>query len=131
MIDPLIAEARLAARDKEIERLSYKGKLKDAVVEAANACITAWDDAKWPPSIPLRKALAALDASVSERQTPCEHSWGVPVAIKDTEVCVKCGLWKNRDTVLEGQKPLGQELSEGLEEFYGDEYERLRSKVVK
>ncbi len=37
-----------------------------AVVEAANACITAWDDAKWPPSIPLRKALAVLNEPVLE-----------------------------------------------------------------
>jgi len=32
-----------------------------AVVEAAQLCIMAWDDAKWPPSGPLRKALKALD----------------------------------------------------------------------
>ena len=33
--------------------------------------------------------------------------------------------------VSEEQKPLGQGLSEGLKELYGDEYEKLRPKGVK
>ena len=33
--------------------------------------------------------------------------------------------------VNEEQRPLGQGLSEGLKELYGDEYEKLRNKDVK
>ena len=57
------AEKLEAERDSP----SCEGKLKDAVIDAARACIAAWDDAKWPPSIDLRKALKALD-SVSGKQ---------------------------------------------------------------
>jgi len=44
----------------EIERLQARIELLEKVAEAASACIAAWDDAKWPSPIPLRKALAAL-----------------------------------------------------------------------
>ena len=44
----------------EIERLQARIELLDKVVDAASACIAAWDNAKWPSPIPLRKALAAL-----------------------------------------------------------------------
>ena len=37
-----------------------RNELLEKVVEAASACIAAWDDAKWPSPIPLRKAIAAL-----------------------------------------------------------------------
>ena len=44
----------------QIERLQARIELLDKVVDAASACIAAWDNAKWPSPIPLRKALAAL-----------------------------------------------------------------------
>ena len=44
----------------EIERLQARNELLEKVVEAASACIAAWDNAKWPSPIPLRKAIAAL-----------------------------------------------------------------------
>ena len=45
---------------EEIERLQARSELLEKVVKAASACIVAWDNAKWPSPIPLRKALAAL-----------------------------------------------------------------------
>jgi len=47
-------------RESEIDKHLARVELLDKVVEASSACITAWDDAKWPSPIPLRKALAAL-----------------------------------------------------------------------
>ena len=44
----------------EIESMQARIELLEEVVGAADGCIADWDNGKWPPSIPLRKALAAL-----------------------------------------------------------------------
>jgi len=60
----------------EIAKYRVRQELLEKVVEAASACITAWDDAKWPSPIPLRKALAALKEQVTpESSATVQHTY--------------------------------------------------------
>ena len=63
--EKLLEKGRLLANesmnlDADVAKLQAREELLEKVVEAASACLAAWDDAKWPSPIPLRKAIAAL-----------------------------------------------------------------------
>lgn len=75
-----------------LERESAEGALKDAVIEAAQACVDAWDSGTWPKKQPLVDALAAVQTRepVTEKCMFCETRIEVPGPNVYAVICAPC-----------------------------------------